>query len=283
MSHHGNDQAAGLRRLLEGGSRRIVAIVSSAPGDDRCELLLNLASALAALGRDVLVVDADQRPGRIAQAFGVDPAPTLLDAASGICSVGAAIRTCRHGFEMAVLVPPGVPVAPGRIGRLDGALRRASDRADITLVALSARGEQGWSLPALARCDVVVQVANTRPSITAGYRLIKQISGRPGRRPFGILVTGATPQQGAVVGGNVARAASRYLALSINLVGAIPADEHIGRAAQLGRSVVDAFPGSSAAVAYRRLAAALTQPPRVRAPIAAAPVATPSVNAEFGL
>jgi hypothetical protein len=66
-----------------------------------------------------------------------------------------------------VLTPPGALVAPGRIGRLDGVLRRASDRADITLVGMSMRSDQGWSLPCLARGDVIVQIANTRASITA--------------------------------------------------------------------------------------------------------------------
>lgn len=281
--HNGNDQAAGLRRLLEGGSRRIVSIQSAAPAAELSELLVNLGSALVAVGRDVLVIDADRRNGRTALALGIDSGTTLLDAASGICAVDDAIRVSPHGFEVAVLTPPSVVVAPGRIGRLDGALRRASDRADITLVGMSLRSDQGWSLPSLVRGDVIVQVANTRASVTGGYRLIKHLTSRIGRRPFSILVTNATPQQALVAGGNVARAAERYLAVAVNPIGAIPADEHVGRAALLGRSVIDVYPRAMAAVAYRRLAIALTQPPRARGAVAAGRSAVPSVNAESGL
>ena len=283
MIHNGNDQAAGLRRLLEGGSRRIVSIQSAAPVGELSELLLNLASALVAVGRDVLVIDAGRRTGRMALALGIDPGATLLDAASGICAVDDAIRVSPHGFEVAVLTPPSAVVAPGRISRLDSALRRASDRADITLVGMSLRSDQGWSLPALARGDVIVQVANTRASVTGGYRLIKHLTARLGRRPFSILVTNATPQQALVAGGNVARAAERYLAVAVNPIGAIPADEHVGRAALLGRSVIEVYPRAMAAIAYRRLAIALTQPPRTRGAVAAGRSAAPSVNAKFGL
>lgn len=283
MIHNGNDQAAGLRRLLVGGAGRIVAIQSAAPADELSGLLLNLASAFGSVGRDVLVVDADRRTGRAALALGVEAAPTLLDAASGICTVDEAVRRSPHGFEVAVLTPPGALVAPGRIGRLDGVLRRASDRADITLVGMSMRSDQGWSLPCLARGDVIVQIANTRASITGAYRLIKHITTRVGRRPFSILVTDATPQQALIAGGNVSRAAERYLAVPVNPIGAIPADEHLGRAALLGRSVLDAYPRSTAAGAYRHLAVVLTQPPRGRGAVAAGRSAAPSVNAEFGL
>jgi flagellar biosynthesis protein FlhG len=37
-------------------------------------------------------------------------------------------------------------------------------------------------------------------------------------------------------------------------MGSVPADEHLNRAARLGRSVIDAYPLAGASVAFRRLA-----------------------------
>jgi flagellar biosynthesis protein FlhG len=75
-----------------------------------------------------------------------------------------------------------------------------------------------------------------------------------GQRPFSVLVTGAPEKEAQVVYRNMAAAASRYLAVKLNSMGSVPADEHLTRAAGLGRAVVEAFPMAGASVAFRRLA-----------------------------
>jgi flagellar biosynthesis protein FlhG len=47
-------------------------------------------------------------------------------------------------------------------------------------------------------------------------------------------------------------------------MGSVPADEHLQRAARLGRAVVDAFPQAGSSVAFRQLAGrfSLTAPAR---------------------
>jgi len=51
------DQAEGLRRLLAGRVSRIVAVAGGPTGVGCTQTAVNLAAALAALGKDVLVVD----------------------------------------------------------------------------------------------------------------------------------------------------------------------------------------------------------------------------------
>jgi len=75
---------------------------------------------------------------------------------------------------------------------------------------------------------------------------------------FGVLVTGASEEEAHLVYENMARTASRYLAIQLNSMGSVPADEHLNRAAHLGRSVIDAFPLAGASVAFRRLAGQLS-------------------------
>jgi flagellar biosynthesis protein FlhG len=67
-------------------------------------------------------------------------------------------------------------------------------------------------------------------------------------------VSGAGEHEAALVFDNMAQAASRYLALDLRSVGSVPRDEHVPRAARLGRSVTEAFPLAGASVAFRRLA-----------------------------
>jgi flagellar biosynthesis protein FlhG len=100
----------------------------------------------------------------------------------------------------------------------------------------------------------VVQVSNTPASIKSAYSIIKRVNGQLGRRPFSLLVTGASEKEAQVVYRNMALAANRYLAIKLNSMGSVPADDHLKRAMHLGRAVVDAFPLAGASVAFRRLA-----------------------------
>jgi flagellar biosynthesis protein FlhG len=97
-------------------------------------------------------------------------------------------------------------------------------------------------------------VSTGAASITAAYSVIKRLSGEMGQRPFSVLVTGASEKEAQVVYRNMAAAAGRYLAVKLNSMGSVPADEHLTRAARLGRAVVEAFPMAGASVAFRRLA-----------------------------
>jgi flagellar biosynthesis protein FlhG len=111
-----------------------------------------------------------------------------------------------------------------------------------------------FSVPIMATSEIVVQVSTSATSITNAYALIKRLSQQLGRRPFGILVTGATEAEAKVVYDNMSSAATRYLAVTLSSMGSVPADEYLHRAARLGRAVVDAFPLAGASVAFRRLA-----------------------------
>jgi flagellar biosynthesis protein FlhG len=111
-----------------------------------------------------------------------------------------------------------------------------------------------FPLASLASSEIVVQVTTDPQSITSAYSIIKRVSSHLGQRPFSVLVTGASDKEAQVVYRNMAQAAKRYLAVKLNSMGSVPADEHVTRAARLGRAVVEAFPLAGASVAFRRLA-----------------------------
>jgi flagellar biosynthesis protein FlhG len=114
--------------------------------------------------------------------------------------------------------------------------------------------EDDFPIAPMGSGEIVVQVSPDAASIKTAYALVKRLNVRLGRRPFSIVVTGADEAEAQRVYRNMAQAASRYLALPLNSMGSVPADEHLKRAARLGRSVVEAFPLAGASVAFRRLA-----------------------------
>jgi flagellar biosynthesis protein FlhG len=247
------DQAEGLRRMLAGPKPRIVTFLSATPQDDKGAMLVNLGASLAQSGNDVLIVDACERDYGVAQRLGVDRSPGLLQVARQECALNQVIHPVPQGFSV-------VRMSPGRTADETRRLAKAFDvlvkqaAGSIVIVDGELGMDDGFPVPIMASSEIVVQVSTGATSITNAYALIKRLSQNLGRRPFGVLVTGATEAEAKVVYDNMSSAATRYLAVTLSSMGSVPADEYLHRAARLGRAVVDAFPLAGASVAFRRLA-----------------------------
>ena len=259
MANFDFDQAEGLRRMLAGPKPRIVTFLSATPQDDKGAMLVNLGASLAHAGSDVLLVDACEYGHGIARKLGVDGAPSLLSVARQECALNQVIHQAPQGIKVVSMLHGGRYDA-------DDARRMAKTfdvlvkQSGIVMVDGELADDDSFPLPVMATSEIVVQVSTSAASITNAYTLIKRLSQQYGRRPFGILVTNASETEAKVVYDNMATAASRYLAVQLTSMGSVPADEHLHRAARLGRSVVDAFPLAGASVAFRRLAGRFALP-----------------------
>jgi flagellar biosynthesis protein FlhG len=247
------DQAEGLRRMLAGPKPRIVTFLSATPQDDKGAMLVNLGASLAQSGNDVLIVDACEHDYGVAQRLGVDRGPGLLQVARQECALNQVIHPAPQGFSV-------VKMSPGRTADETRRLAKAFDvlvkqsAGSIVIVDGEFADDGSFPVPIMESSEIVVQVSTGATSITNAYALVKRLSQHLGRRPFGILVTGATEAEAKVVYDNMSSAATRYLAVTLSSMGSVPADEYLHRAARLGRAVVDAFPLAGASVAFRRLA-----------------------------
>lgn len=254
------DQAEGLRRMLAGPKPRIVTFLSATAQDDKGAMLINLGASLAQSGNDVLIVDACERGYGVARRLGVDRGPGLLQVARQECALNQVIHPAPQGFSVVKMGHSSV--TPAQAGGADETRRLAKTfdvlvkqaAGSIVIVDGEFSEEGGFPVPIMASSEIVVQVSTGATSITNAYALIKRLSQHLGRRPFGILVTGATEAEAKVVYDNMSSAATRYLAVTLSSMGSVPADEYLHRAARLGRAVVDAFPLAGASVAFRRLA-----------------------------
>jgi flagellar biosynthesis protein FlhG len=254
------DQAEGLRRMLAGPKPRIVTFLSATPQDDKGAMLVNLGASLAQSGNDVLIVDACKREYGVAQRLGVDRGPSLLQVARQECALNQVIHPVPQGFSVATMARTASASADEarRLAKtFDVLVKQAGSiiMVDGEFSEYSKFSEDGtFPVPIMDSSEIVVQVSTSAASITNAYALIKRLSQHLGRRPFGILVTGATEAEAKVVYDNMSSAATRYLAVTLSSMGSVPADEYLHRAARLGRAVVDAFPLAGASVAFRRLA-----------------------------
>ena len=248
------DQAEGLRRMLAGPKPRIVTFLSATPEDDKGAMLVNLGASLAQSGNDVMIVDACTRDYGVAQRLGVDRGPSLQQVARQECALNQVIHSVPQGFAVTTMArtPSASADEARRLAKTFDVLVKQA--GSIIMVDGEFSADGSFPVPIMASSEIVVQVSTSAESITNAYALIKRLSQHLGRRPFGILVTGATEAEAKVVYDNMSSAATRYLAVTLSSMGSVPADEYLHRAARLGRAVVDAFPLAGASVAFRRLA-----------------------------
>jgi flagellar biosynthesis protein FlhG len=251
------DQAEGLRRMLAGPKPRIVTFLSAVSTDEKNATLLNLGASLARAGSEIMLLDACPGGRGVAAGIAASNAATLLEVARQERALNQAIQPTQEGFKLAMLSRGPMRKMPGeaaQLRRLANCFNLLSKQTDVLLVDAELDAEGSFPLPSMGGGEIVVQVSNSPASIKTAYALVKRLNTQLGRRPFGVLVTGTGEAEAKRVFDNMAQAASRYLAVQLKSMGSVPADEHVKRAAKLGRAVVDAFPLAGASVAFRQLA-----------------------------
>ncbi|KVU26764.1 flagellar biosynthesis protein FlhG [Burkholderia ubonensis] len=260
------DQAEGLRRLLAGRASRIVAVAGGPAGVGCTSSVVNLAAALAALGKDVLVVDerADvhSAAATLAGSWLRDGEHTRVAAGFGVC---AASRLARAGYSDAQLSD-----------FIDGP-------ADIVLVDAQLDADGGFSALAREAHDVLIVTRVAAQAITEAYACMKRLHFAHAIAQFRVLTNHVGSHADAKTAfDNLAGVASRYLTVSIADAGCVSADPLVEHARELVRTAVDAFPSSPAARDYRQIAADLLYWPLRPRPGAGAARAGGSTSFEAG-
>ncbi|MBI3285006.1 MAG: antiactivator of flagellar biosynthesis FleN protein [Burkholderiales bacterium] len=251
------DQAEGLRRMLAGPRPRVLTFLSALKEDEKSGMLVNLGVSLARQGNRVLMVDARSSENSVGAWLNASTQQTLLDVARQQRTMQEAIKIVAAGLSVTMLshhATTALRLSAEDSRRLAGVFDVAVRRSDLVVVDSEIDSHDAFPLSGLDDSDLVIQVSANPETIKEAYGLIKRVSNRLGRRGYGILVSGASEKEARLVYMNMAQAASRYLAVPLHFVGYVPEDEHVRKAAHLGRSVIDAFPRANATLAFSRLA-----------------------------
>jgi flagellar biosynthesis protein FlhG len=255
MSNFQNDQAAGLRRIMAAPKPRIVSIISASSTQNQPRLMANLAASVVSQGCDVLVVHASQESREAS--YEVEKLPSLVDVTYARASLEQATKNAKLGYTVAKLMPKSLltqPMDSNTSAQLNHVFNQLAHLYEIVLVDATLNAQQVLPLKTLNDSEIIIQLTRKPESITNAYTLIKQICAELGRRSFGIIVDDATDAQAQVVFRNISQVAKRFMQIELEYFGAIPTDDHLGRATKLGRSVIDAFPLSIASTALKQIA-----------------------------
>jgi flagellar biosynthesis protein FlhG len=258
MSELHDDQAAGLRRMVRAGPIRVLAVTGGKGGVGKTNISVNLSVALAELGRRVMLLDADLGLANIDVVLGLHPEYDLSHVMRGERSLE----------EIIVIGPEGIQLVPAASGVREMASLTPAEHAGLihafsdlghsldTLVIDTAAGISD-SVVSFSRAaqEVIVVVCDEPAFITDAYALIKLLNREFGISRFRVLANMVhSAQEARDLYTKVSRVTDRYLDVMLNFLGGIPFDDSLKKAVKGQRAVVQAFPRSRVAQAFKNLA-----------------------------
>jgi len=236
----------------------VIAVTGGKGGVGKSTVAVNLATAMSAAGKRVLLLDGDLGLANIDVMLGLSPRHTLAQLIDGTCTLDEIIVDAPQGFQV-------VPAASGVANMANmtvtqhlnivQAFSSLSTRLDVLIVDTAAGISHGVLQFSQAAQQVLVVVCDEPASITDAYALIKVLSRNHGVREFQVVANMTrTAGEGAALFKKLERVAARFLDVILNYVGEVPEDPYLKRAIREQRPVTDAYPASPAAMAFKKLA-----------------------------
>lgn len=241
--------------MLERPKPRLFTFLSVLPAVEKQAMLFNLGASLREVASHVLLLDAAGGGNDFYNKLLNARMATLLEVARQERTLDDVIQALPQGIGLALLARRGqYGSVREHAARLASVFDSLAAQADVVLFNGELDADDAFPLSAMENGEIVIQVSTNSNSIKSAYILLKRLSDKLGRRRFSLLVTGGAEKDAQTVFDNINQAASRYMAIQLDFLGAVPADEHLARAAGQGRTVIDAFPLASASLAFKRIA-----------------------------
>jgi flagellar biosynthesis protein FlhG len=247
---------------------RVVAITGGKGGVGKTNVSVNLGMALARLGRETMLLDADLGLANVDVLLGLHPRHNLSHVMRGECALE----------EVILRRPEGLLIVPGSSGLLEMAalgererygLIQAFDALSTPLEYLLVDTAAGITPDVIgfarAAQDVVVVVCDEPASITDAYALIKVLHTEQRVDRFHVVSNMVrNANEGSALYRKLATVSERFLDVVLRYLGAIPYDPDLRRAVQRQEAVVSAYPHSRSSLAFLRLARAMDEWPAPR-------------------
>lgn len=252
------DQAAGLRQMVKPHPVRVVAVTGGKGGVGKTNVSVNLAVAMADLGKRVMLLDADLGLANIDVVLGLHPERDLSHVVRGECSLEDVLLTGPSGILVAPAASGIQQMAELSKAEHAGLIRAFSDvGSDLDVMIVDTAAGISDIVVSFSRAaqEVVVVVCDEPASITDAYALIKLLNREYGVDRFHILANMVqTAQEGRALYHKICRVTDRYLDAMLSFMGSVPYDENLRKAVRTQKPVVQAFPRSRSAQTFKNLA-----------------------------
>ena len=246
--------------MIEHPSRqaRVIAVTSGKGGVGKTNISVNLATALAAMGKRTLLVDCDTGLANANILAGIDSNWTLADLLGRHCGIEEVLQAGPGGM---LLLPGhsglgiGSRLGPSERRRLADSVRPYAAALDYVVVDTGS-GIAGDTLDVVAASDRVILALSEEPTaFMDAYAAVKALVTAHGCTEVSIVANRVHDEAGGrALFARFEAVIARFLKVSLLYCGALPEDGHIREAVFRKRPWVEAFPSARASVAIRRIA-----------------------------
>lgn len=252
------DQAAGLRKVSNPHPVRVIAVASGKGGVGKTNVSVNLALAMVAEGKRVMLMDADLGLANVDIMLGLHPEFNISHVINGE-------RTLE---EIIVPGPSGLQVVPASSGMQNMAELTPAQHAgmiqafsevghDLDVLIIDTAAGIADSVVSFSRAaqEMIIVVCDEPTSITDAYALIKVLNRDYGIQRFRVLSNMAhSMQEGRELYDKMIKVTDRFLDVTLDFMGTVPYDEYLRKALQKQKAVIEAYPRSKAAMSFKNLA-----------------------------
>lgn len=252
------DQAQGIRQMKSPNPVRVIAVTSGKGGVGKSNVTVNLAVTLAQAGEKVMVMDADMGLANIDVLLGLSPAQNLSHVINGDCTLEETIVEGPSGIR---IIPASSGIAamsdltPAQNAGVIRSFSELTEPVDILLIDTAAGLSDSVVSYTRAAREVIVVVCDEPASITDAYAMIKVMNRDYGVERFHVLANQSHgAQQGRELYNKLARVSQKFLDVTLDFIGSVPYDDCLKKAVQKQKAVVEAFPRSPSALAFKQIA-----------------------------
>jgi septum site-determining protein MinD len=230
---------------------RIITFASSKGGTGKTFVVANLGVAMAQLGQEVVLLDADITMANLGFMLGLEGQKTTLhEVLAGEARISKAIYDGPQGVRV---VPSGISlngIQRAKLERFRKVVAELARKSKFLLID-SPPGLDRDAIMALTLAHEVVLVATPDIAALSNALKTKIVAERLGVKLTGVIVTRATGRHVDIPGDEIAST------LELPVLATIPEDPELRRSAAFGEPVVTYRSRSPAAREFRKLAAAL--------------------------
>lgn len=244
---------------------QVIAITGGKGGVGKSNISVNLSIALAQLRRRVLLLDADLGLANIDVLLGLRADRNLTDVLAGDCDLNDVLVTHSSGVKV-VPASSGVQqmasLGPQEHAGLIHAFSTLNQQIDVMIIDTAAGISDTVVSFVRASNEVVVVVCDEPSSITDAYALIKLLNREYDMFRFRVVANMTrTNQEGQLLFNKLNAVCERFIDVSLQYVGHVPFDEHVRKAVQQQKPLLEVAPHCKAAQAIRGLAEKVDQWP----------------------
>ena len=230
---------------------RVFTFASGKGGTGKTTVTINLGTSLAQLGKQTCIMDADIGMANLGLSLGLADVPvTLHEVLSGKASIKEAIYEGPGGVRV---VPSGISLQGFQQSNpelLRDILKDLTDTLDFLLIDAPAGISRDGVVP-LAVADDVILVVNPELSAIVDAMKTKILTEVVGGHVHGVIVNRATPESMGTISQKMEKV------LGTRVIGIIPEDPNIRKAASAKTPVVLRYPASGSSIAFKKIAADL--------------------------